>query len=167
MISDFADDNSVKLYGGEFEGEHLDVLGDILAKSKQVEKVEFKLRLYSKAEVRAACKQLIDLVYSKSMKEVEYKLCFEVGRKYNRGQGLKYSLDLGSIEKREYDDKNGHVDKIKVELKLFRVLKHIERPGPPFGNQSHLKTGKLFTYKNLNKANMSDFVRKFLGTYKY
>ena len=165
MISDFADDNSVKFYGGEFEGEHLDVLGDILTKSKQVEKVEFKLRLYSEAEVRAACKQLIDLVYSKSMKEVEYKLFFEVGRKYNRGQGLKYSLDLGSIEKREYDEKNGHVDKIKVELKLFRVLKHIEVQS--FGNGFNLATEKFFAYKNLNKANMSDFVRKFLGTYKY
>ena len=157
MISDFADDNSVKFYDGEFEGEHLDVLEDILTKSKQVEKVKFKLRLYSEAEVRAACKQLIDLVYSKSMKEVDYKLYFEVGKKYNRGQGLKYSLDLGSIEKRKYDDKNGHVDKIEVELQIFGDLNHIER----------LKTKKFFAYKNLNKANMSDFVRKFLGTYKF
>ena len=162
MISDFVDDNSVKFYGGEFDAEHLDVLGDILTKSKQVERVEFKLRLYSEAEVRAACENLIDLVYSKSMKEVEYKIYFEVGTKYDFDKGFKYSLDLGSIEKRKYDDKNGHVDKIEVVLKLFGELKHIERPG----NESTLRDEKMFTYDDLNKSNMSDFVHKLIGTYK-
>merc|ERR1739838_1019768 len=102
------------------------VLADILTKSKEVERVNFKLRLYSEAEVRAACENLIDLVYSKSMKKVEYKIYFEVGSKYDFDMGFKYSLDLGSLEKRKYDDKSGRVDKIEVVLKLFGNLKHIE-----------------------------------------
>ena len=118
MISDFADDNSVKFYGGEFEAEHLDVLGDILTKSKQVERVEFKLRLYSEAEVRAACENLIDLVYSKSMKEVEYTIYFEVGTKYDFDKGFtlwntlcKYSLTWALLRNASMMTKMGMLTK--------------------------------------------------------
>ena len=128
MISDFADDNSVKFYGGKFEAEHLDVLADILTKSKKVERVNFKLRLYSEAEVRAACKHLINLVYNNSMKKVKYKIYFEVGTKYDFDKGFKYSLDLGSLEKRKYDDKNGRVDKIKVVLKDATQVNFSQKP---------------------------------------
>ena len=163
MISDFADGNSVQSYSGYFLAEHLDVLGEILAKSKQVEEVYFQLKLFSEAEVRDACKHLVDLVYSKSMKKVWYQIYFEVGKKYDTERGFKYSLDLESINDRKHDDKTGHVEKVEIELKLFGDLKHVESSN----NRSRWRDGKCFTYDHLNKNNMSDFVHKLTGKYDF
>ena len=164
VVNTFAHTSSIEFYQGLFKKDLETVLPMfvvILEKSKNANRVDVKvtsdnLFTWENDSFRIGCYHLMPILQIETMKHVKFE--FEsvpfakpLGRLYSDCH-FRSSLDLDFMENCLSAYKIGEVEKVEIVLRRKHALSK--------RGFCHMK---VFKYENLNKTNMPDFIRKFLG----